>query len=81
PYLHVFAACGYYDLATPPFAMEHTRNHLNLPEEIEENFETGYYEGGHMMYAHEPSLAKLREDLVKFYEEALEPLEGTNDDE
>jgi carboxypeptidase C (cathepsin A) len=78
PYLRVFTACGYYDLATPPFAMEHTRNHLNLPEELRDNFETSYYEGGHMMYAHEPSLAKLRKDLVKFYEKSLEPLEGAD---
>jgi carboxypeptidase C (cathepsin A) len=75
PYLRVFAACGYYDLATPPFAMEHTRNHLNLPEELRDNFETGYYEGGHMMYAHEPSLEELRKDLVRFYKKTLEPLE------
>ena len=76
PYLRVFAACGYYDLATPPFAMEHTRNHLNLPKELGDNFQTEYYEGGHMMYAHEPSLEKLRKDLVTFYDEALQPLEG-----
>ncbi len=79
PYLRVFAACGYYDLATPPFAMKHTRHHLNLPEELRDNFETGYYEGGHMMYAHEPSLEKLRQDLVKFYDKTLEPLERRED--
>jgi hypothetical protein len=27
------------------------------------------------MYAHEPSLAKLRKDLVKFYESALSPVQ------
>jgi carboxypeptidase C (cathepsin A) len=80
PYLRVFAACGYYDLATPPFAMEHTRNHLNLPEKLRDNFETEYYEGGHMMYAHEPSLAKLRKDLIKFYDETLEPLNRKEDE-
>lgn len=72
PYLKVFAACGYYDLATPEFGMVYTRDHLGLPEEIRDNFTLGFYEGGHMMYAHEPSLVKLREDLVKFYESALE---------
>jgi carboxypeptidase C (cathepsin A) len=81
PYLRIYAACGYYDLATPPFAMEHTRNHLNLPAELRDNFETGHYEGGHMMYAHEPSLERLREDLVKFYEKTLEPLEGEEERE
>ncbi len=72
PYLKVFAACGYYDLATPGFALEHTRDHLNLTPELRRNFTTEYYEGGHMMYVHEPSLKKLRGDLLKFYKSALE---------
>ena len=72
PFLKVFAACGYYDLATPSFAMEYTRDHLNLPPEVRENFTMGFYEGGHMMYVHEPSLKKLRADLTKFYQSALQ---------
>ncbi len=75
PYLKVFAACGYYDLATPAFAMKYTRDHLNLVPEVRKNFTTDYYHGGHMMYAHEPSLAKLRKDLVKFYDSALSPVQ------
>jgi carboxypeptidase C (cathepsin A) len=71
PHLKVFAACGYYDLATPPSAMAYTRDHLNLAPEIRRNFTMGYYEAGHMMYVHEPSLEKLREDLLKFYQSAL----------
>ena len=75
PYLKVFAACGYYDLATPAFAMKYTRDHLNLVPEVRKNFTTDFYHGGHIMYAHEPSLAKLRKDLVKFYESALSPVD------
>ena len=71
PFLKVFAACGYYDLATPPFAMEYTRDHLGLAPNLRDNFTMGFYEGGHMMYVHEPSLKKLRDDLVKFYASAL----------
>lgn len=71
PYLRVFAACGYYDLATPAFAMEYTRNHLSLPPEYRDHIQLEYYEGGHMMYVHEPSLEKLREDLLKFFDQAL----------
>ncbi len=70
PHLKVFAACGYNDLATPQFAMQHTRDHLMLTEELQENFTTEFYEAGHMMYLYEPSLEKLRKDLLKFYEEA-----------
>lgn len=80
PYLKVFAACGYYDLATPAFAMKYTRDHMNLVPEVRENFTMDYYHGGHMMYAHEPSLAKLRKDLVNFYESALEPVQKKLDD-
>jgi carboxypeptidase C (cathepsin A) len=75
PHLKVLATCGYYDLATPSFAMEHTRDHLHLTPEIRRNFTIEYYEGGHMMYAHEPSLKKLRADLLEFYEESLPPVE------
>jgi carboxypeptidase C (cathepsin A) len=31
----------------------------------------GYYEAGHMMYVHEPSMEKLRKDVEAFYEKAL----------
>jgi hypothetical protein len=34
-----------------------------------------------MMYAHEPSLEKLRRDLVKFYDDTLEPLTEDKDAE
>jgi carboxypeptidase C (cathepsin A) len=71
PYLKVFAACGYYDLATPWYAMQYSRDHLHLPPTLRENFSTEFYEAGHMMYVHEPSLAKLRADLVAFYEFVL----------
>ncbi|QDT00682.1 S10 family peptidase [Adhaeretor mobilis] len=71
PYLRVFAACGYYDLATPGFAMQYTRNHLGLSPELRDHIELQFYEGGHMMYVHEPSLEKLRDDLLKFYDTTL----------
>ena len=71
PYLKVFAACGYYDLATPATAMKYTRDHLGLPSDQRDNFTMKFYEGGHMMYVHEPSLKQLRVDLIEFYKNAL----------
>jgi len=71
PYLKVFAACGYYDLATPVSALKYTRDHLGLAPELRKNFSIRFYEAGHMMYVHEPSLRKLRNDLVKFYAATL----------
>jgi carboxypeptidase C (cathepsin A) len=80
PYLRVFAACGYYDLATPAYAMKYTRDHLDLADDLRDHFTINLYEGGHMMYVHQPSLRKLRGDLVKFYEKTLEPLKESKDE-
>lgn len=74
PYLKVFLACGYYDLATPHFAMMNTTDHLLLESTLKNNLEYRFYEGGHMMYIYQPSMVKLREDLVKFYENAVVPV-------
>lgn len=71
PSLKLFAACGYYDLATPHFAMNHTIDHLGLAKDLLPNVTRRYYEGGHMMYIHEPSLAELRKDLIEFYKQAV----------
>lgn len=73
PALRVYVANGYYDLATPYFATEHTFNHLALDPSLKGNVSMGYYESGHMMYIHEPSLSKLRDDLKAFIQSALPP--------
>lgn len=70
PFLQVFVANGYYDLATPYLATEYTFNHLGLPPERQENISMSYYEAGHMMYLHLPSLAQLKSDLAGFVESA-----------
>ena len=68
PYLKVFVANGYYDLATPYFATEYTFNHLGLDESLRGNLRMGYYEAGHMMYIHLPSLAKLKAELDRLHQ-------------
>lgn len=70
-YLQVMVACGYYDLATPYFAAEYTFNHLGLAPSLMKNIRFTYYESGHMMYIHKPSLEKLRDDAFKFYQKAV----------
>jgi carboxypeptidase C (cathepsin A) len=67
PYLKVFVASGYYDLATPYFATEHTFHHLGLDPTLEANVTLTYYPAGHMMYIHSPSLVRLKEDMAAFY--------------
>lgn len=66
PYLRVFVANGYYDLATPYYATEYTFNHLGLDPSLQANIAMKYYEAGHMMYTHLPSLAQLKQDLAAF---------------
>lgn len=70
PAMKVFVACGYFDMATPFFAAEYTLNRLPLEPEIRKNVTMDYFEAGHMMYIHKPSLTRLRADLVKFIESA-----------
>ncbi|MCB0216116.1 MAG: peptidase S10 [Caldilineae bacterium] len=71
PHLKVFVANGYYDMATPYFATEHTFSHLGLDASLEGNVSMAYYPAGHMMYVHEPSLARLKADLVGFFGDAV----------
>ena len=71
PYLKVIVASGYFDLGTPYFASEYVVNHLGLDESIRKNLSMAYYEAGHMMYIHLPSLAKLKDDLAGFIQSAI----------
>jgi carboxypeptidase C (cathepsin A) len=66
PGLHILVQQGYYDLATPMQATKHDVSHLDIPPEARERIRMAYYEAGHMMYLHEPSLRKYREDLASF---------------
>jgi carboxypeptidase C (cathepsin A) len=65
-YLKVFVANGYYDLGTPYFATEYTFDHLGLDPSLRNNVSMGYYDAGHMMYIHIPSLKAMKKDLAKF---------------
>ncbi len=66
PNLRVFIASGYYDLATPYFATDYTFDHLAFDPGYTSRVTTEYYEAGHMMYVHMPSLEKLKRDLDAF---------------
>lgn len=70
PYMKVFVASGYFDLATPYFATEYTLDHLGVEPNIRAGIKTEYYEAGHMMYIHVPSLEKLKRDVAAFLQEA-----------
>ena len=66
PTLRVFVANGYCDMATPFGATKYTISHMG-PRSLTDRITMEYYDAGHMMYAHMPSLKKLRGDFEKFY--------------
>ncbi len=71
PALQVYIASGYYDLATPYFATQYTVHHMMLDPALRGNVHMGYYEAGHMMYIHQASLRKLKQEVRAFYQRAL----------
>lgn len=64
--LKIFCCNGYYDGATPFFGTEYTFSQLMLDGSFRDRVRMGYYEAGHMMYIHKPSLKKLKNDLAEF---------------
>lgn len=71
PYLKVFVANGYFDLATPYFATNYTFNHMNLDPSLKKNVIMAYYHGGHMMYFDKPILKKVNDDIRFFIQNSL----------
>ncbi len=71
PYMKVFVANGYYDLATPFFATEYTFAHMGLAPKHHQQITMKEYEAGHMMYIHVPSLFKLKADISAFIDSAI----------
>ncbi len=71
PFLKIFVAMGYYDMATPYYAVEYTLSHISLDSMLLKNFSTNYYEAGHMMYIDEQSLGKLHADVEKFMQDSM----------
>ncbi|MCP2013187.1 carboxypeptidase C (cathepsin A) [Deinococcus sp. HSC-46F16] len=67
-HLKVLVASGYFDFATPYHATRHTLDHLGLDPSLRGNVREVFYEAGHMMYVHRPSLERQYADLVEFVE-------------
>lgn len=72
PYMKLFVASGYFDLATPYFATEYTLAHLGLTPALRKNITTRRYRAGHMMYLDGESIAQLKHDVAEFISSALE---------
>jgi carboxypeptidase C (cathepsin A) len=66
PHMRVYVASGYYDLGTPYAAGDYTLSHLGLREALHKNVHVSYFESGHMMYIHKPSLVRMAAELKAF---------------
>jgi len=66
PAMRVYVASGYFDLAPPHAAGDYTLAHLGLRENLQGNIQVSYFEAGHMMYIHQPSLIQMAAELRAF---------------
>jgi carboxypeptidase C (cathepsin A) len=71
PYMKVMVAAGYFDLATPYYAVEYTFNHMGLNPEMHKNITWDFYQSGHMLYIDSDSHSKLKHDFGEFMSSAL----------
>jgi carboxypeptidase C (cathepsin A) len=65
-HMRVYVASGYYDLATPHAGGDYTLSHLGLRDRHAANVQISYFEAGHMMYIHRPSLVRMAGELRAF---------------
>jgi len=70
PYMKLFVAMGYYDTATPYYAVEYTLGHLAVSAKARADITTDHFGAGHMVYIDTPSMARLRQDLTTFIDSA-----------
>lgn len=66
PNLKVLLNAGYFDLATPYYAAVYTMHHLPMPDRLQKNIQYAFYNSGHMVYVHVPSLKELHDNAAKF---------------
>ena len=65
-YFKVFIGRGYYDLDIGYFAAPYDISHLGLPPELRSNIILRFYDAGHQIYVHLPSLKRLKGDVADF---------------
>ena len=66
PNMKVMVNGGYFDVSTPYFAGKYELRHLPVPPDIAANVEYHYFETGHMIFAHLPSLAVMHDRIAEF---------------
>ena len=72
PDMHLYVAMGYYDMATPYWAVQYTLDHMSLEAGVRRtHVHTAHFFAGHMMYIDAASMKRLRADLRTFIDEAV----------
>jgi carboxypeptidase C (cathepsin A) len=71
PEMKLYVAEGYYDMATPYYAVEYTLAHMSVDPRVRGGIVTERFEAGHMVYIDSPSMTKMREGLRRFIDSAL----------
>jgi len=71
PFLQVYIAEGFYDAATPYFAVEYTFNHMGLAPDAHKNITRGHFSAGHMIYIDNDSMAKLKQDVDALFDRSI----------
>jgi len=66
PKMKVLVQTGYFDLACPYRTVEYAMEHLTVTKPVRDNVTLAYYDAGHMMYVHPPSMEKFKKDLAAF---------------
>jgi carboxypeptidase C (cathepsin A) len=66
PKLRVQLNAGYFDLATPFYEGVYEMRQLPMPAKLQANIEYKFYQSGHMVYAHEPALKELHDNVAAF---------------
>ena len=71
PEMKLYVAEGYYDMATPYFAVEYTLAHMSVDPRVRAGIMTERFEAGHMVYIDKNSLALLKRNAADFVQGAL----------
>jgi carboxypeptidase C (cathepsin A) len=66
PFMKVYVANGYYDLATPFSATRYTFARMQLDPDLRKNISMDYFETGHMVYIDRKAQARLKKDVDEF---------------
>jgi carboxypeptidase C (cathepsin A) len=66
PTMKMMVNGGYFDVSTPFFEGWQEMHHLPIPSALQANIEYHYYQSGHMVYVHQPTLVELHDNVADF---------------